>query len=171
MVVFKHKRDRDSWYNGSITLKQMISQGVSLSTVWYSRDLDKVVSEGEKREIMMGVRGRKGREGVVGGGIYLKLLEERDRNAKTEGEILPSSKLNVSALSAEIKDLDKLSNSLTSNAPVKVGISTFKLSIPDITDLIPPVRTKSSKSPLASRFDLPIVKSSSSKVERSTFEV
>ena len=57
MVVFKHKKDRDFWYNSSTTLKQMKSQGVSLSTVWYSRDLDKVVYERENGEMMMNFRG------------------------------------------------------------------------------------------------------------------
>ena len=53
MVVFKHKKDRDDWNNTSIKLKEMKSLGVKVSTVWYSRDMEKVISEEKSRTMML----------------------------------------------------------------------------------------------------------------------
>ena len=126
MVVFKNRIDRDDWYNTSMKLKEMMGKGVMVTTAWYNRDLDKVLGEEEGKGLDDGKGRKKG-----GGGGYMKLLEERDRNVGGEvarginrkgiGRKIPSlvgdfkktnlSVDNMSALSAEIEDLDKLKTS------------------------------------------------------------
>ena len=131
MVVFKNKVDRDNWYNTSMKLQEMKMKGVLVSTAWYSRDIDEVISEEEGQALDSGGRGKKG-----GGGNYMKLLQERDKNAREQsgrdGVLKPKKKErackkidspindfkrtnrsvdNMSALSAEIEDLSKLATS------------------------------------------------------------
>jgi len=127
MVVFKNKVDRDTWYNTSVKLKEMKTKGVLVSTAWYSRDEDEVISEEVGQSLDSGGRGKKG-----GGGNYMKLLQERDRNARgqngRDSPVRPvkpgklSSPVhdykttnlsvdNMNALSAEIEDLSKLDTS------------------------------------------------------------
>jgi len=128
MVVFNNKVDRDTWYNTSVKLQEMKTKGVLVSTAWYSRDEDEVISEEAGQALNSGGRGKKG----GGGGSYMKLLQERDRNARgpsrRDNPAVPgmsgkfsSSVLNfkstnlsvdnMSALSAEIEDLSKLDTS------------------------------------------------------------
>jgi len=146
MVVFKHKKDRDQWYNSSSKLQQLKSQGVKVATVWYSRDMDKVISEEESRAIMLdgdggNVGGGRGKKG----GNYLKILEERDRKDDPKEVSVPSAVLNMSALSEGIEDLDKLNTSQLSFHAKKGKSALTLLSIPNITNLPPPVSSKSKK--------------------------
>jgi len=129
MVVFKNKVDRDNWYNTSMKLQEMKLKGVLVSTAWYSRDIDEVISEEDGQALNNG--GGRGKKG--GGGSYMKLLQERDRNAQSgrDGVLRPKkggagkkvfspindfktlnrSVDNMSALSAEIEDLSKMDTS------------------------------------------------------------
>ena len=66
MVVFKNKFDRDNWYKTSMKLDEMKRNGVSVYTAWYSRDMDKVMSEEEGQAMAGG-----GRNSSVGGGSYM----------------------------------------------------------------------------------------------------
>jgi len=129
-VVFKNKVDRDNWYSTSMKLYEMKMKGVLVSTAWYSRDTDEVISEEEGQALNSGGRGGKK---AGGGGNYMKLLQERDRNAQCgrDGVVKPKkegvgkkmfspsndakmnnrSMDNMSALSAEIEDLSKMDTS------------------------------------------------------------
>ena len=72
MVVFKQRVDRDNWFYTSIKLKEMLKKGVVVSTAWYSRNRDEVLEEKE------GVKFDKGGgRSNLGGGSYMKLLEQR----------------------------------------------------------------------------------------------
>ena len=51
MVVFKYQADRDNWFESSAKLKELVCQGVSVSLIWYSRDIDKVFNESEGRTL------------------------------------------------------------------------------------------------------------------------
>merc|ERR1719233_2531317 len=108
MVVFKHKKDRDRWNNSSSKLKQMKSEGVRVSTVWYSRDIDKVISEEESRAMMLDVGGNVGGDRGKKAGNYLRILEERDRKGESKDGPVPSAcaVLNMSAFGEGIEDLD-----------------------------------------------------------------
>jgi len=130
MVVFKNKVDRDNWYNTSMKLQEMKMKGVLVSTAWYSRDIDQVISEEEGQALDSGGRGKKS-----GGVNYMKLLQERDKNArgqsvrdgvlkpkkegagkkmfnpKSDSKTTNRSVDNMSALSAEIEDLSMISTS------------------------------------------------------------
>ena len=144
MVVFKHKKDRDHWYNNSTKLQEMKSHGVRVSTVWYSRDMDKVVSEEESRALISD--GGGGAEKRKKGVNYLQILEERDRKLKVKSESVPSSVLNMSALSEGIEDLDKLNVSQSSCVQEGIVKPALSLSsIPNITNLPPPVTSNSKK--------------------------
>jgi len=156
MVVFKHKKDRDHWNSSSSKLQQMKSQGVKVSTVWYSRDMDKVISEEESRAMMLdgggggNVGGGRGKKG----GNYLKILEERDRKVESKGDAVPSAVLNMSALSEGIEDLDKLNTSQLS-CHAKTGKPALTLSsIPNITNLPPPISSNSKKGLLSTKTPL-----------------
>ena len=144
MVVFKHKKDRDHWYNNSTKLQEMKSHGVRVSTVWYSRDMDKVVSEEESRALISD--GGGGAEKRKKGVNYLQILEERDRKLKVKSESVPSSVLNMSALSEGIEDLDKFNVSQSSCVQEGIVKPALSLSsIPNITNLPPPVTSNSKK--------------------------
>merc|ERR1719206_1114923 len=110
--------------------------------------MDKVLSEEESRTMMLdggggdagGAKGRKG-------GNYMKVLEERDRKLKSDcGSSVPSSVLNMSALSEGIEDLDKLNTSQVSCVQDKARKPVLSLShIPNITNLPPPASSNSKK--------------------------
>merc|ERR1719289_799643 len=108
--------------------------------------MDKVISEEENRAMMLEGDGKVGGGRGKKGGNYLRILEERDRKVESKDGSVPSAVLNMSALSEGIEDLDKLNTSQLSCYANKTGKPALTLSsIPNITNLPPPVSSNSKK--------------------------